>query len=194
MVLKTVKRLAADLLGVGISRIRINPSETKRADEAMTRNDVRDLIRDKVVYLDKVHGQRTNEKRKRHGHGKRKGTANARTPGKTEWIRQVRSQRKYLKDLVKNGILKKESKREVYLKIKGNAYKGKRAMFLSLQENGFVASSAKYEDTVVKVERPAKQAAAPKPKEGKPAEKAPKSEKKGDAAEKKHAPKNDKKV
>lgn len=49
MSMRTTKRIAAKLLKVGISRIRVKPDETKRAKEALTTDDVRTLIKEGIV-------------------------------------------------------------------------------------------------------------------------------------------------
>ena len=44
MTLQTVKRLAADILGVGENKIRFKTEDLKEIEKAMMRKDVRDLI------------------------------------------------------------------------------------------------------------------------------------------------------
>ncbi|MEM5825303.1 MAG: 50S ribosomal protein L19e, partial [Thermofilaceae archaeon] len=47
---RTVKRLAASILKVGVSRIRIKPDALDKVETAITREDVKRLIKDGVIY------------------------------------------------------------------------------------------------------------------------------------------------
>lgn len=132
----TVKRLAADILKVGRNRIRIKEGENSRVTEALTREDVRGLIDDGAVYGMAYVGPRSKPKRKRQGRGKRKGTKFSRKGSKETWMERIRAQRKYLGELLKSGELQAEYKRKVYLKVKGGAFKGKKALLIYLKENG----------------------------------------------------------
>ncbi|MCR4368415.1 MAG: 50S ribosomal protein L19e, partial [archaeon] len=46
---KNAKKIAAKLLKVGQTKIYVNPDETARIKEAMTKDDVRQLIKDRVI-------------------------------------------------------------------------------------------------------------------------------------------------
>jgi len=61
------KRLAADILKVGISRVRIKPEELERVADAITRDDVRILIDEGAIYAVKKKGISKRERRKRKG-------------------------------------------------------------------------------------------------------------------------------
>jgi large subunit ribosomal protein L19e len=131
----TVKRLAADILGVGVNRVRLDKDNLGKVEEALTRADVRGLIDEGVVYaIPKKAGHRTQEK-PRQRRGRRKGNKKARTGGKSAWMVRIRSQRAYLETLLGSGELPKAHKRTIYLKIKGGAFKGKAAMRAYLAEN-----------------------------------------------------------
>jgi large subunit ribosomal protein L19e len=144
MAKSTVKRIAADILQVGVSRIRFLPSAKNKIDEALTREDVRALIKDGSIYaiperLD-FRGKWKERKQKRKkgrrwGVGSRKGTLKSRKDEKQTWIKKVRAQRKYLKSLVASGKLAKENYRKVYLMVKGNAFRGVKAVESYLKEN-----------------------------------------------------------
>ena len=134
----TVKRLAADILNVGVSRIRIKPEEKKRVDEALTREDVRGLISDGIVYKIPKKGNRRSHVKKRQNTGRRKGAKQSKKRKKEAWMEKVRAQRKYLTELIKKGELSPDHKKSVYKKIKGGAFKGKRAMYNYLVETGLI--------------------------------------------------------
>lgn len=135
MIVSEIKRLASEILGVGKNKIRIKPNETARLKSVFTREDIRALIRDRIISVRKKVGFKILCKRKRKLAGSRRGTANARMPKKKKWMMNIRVQRKYLSDLVLEGNLDKKHKRYIYMKIKGGAFKGKRAMLLYLKEN-----------------------------------------------------------
>jgi large subunit ribosomal protein L19e len=131
----TVKRLAADILGVGVNRVRLDKDNLGKVEEALTRADVRGLVDEGVVYaIPKKAGHRTQEK-PRQRRGRRKGNKKARTGGKSAWMVRIRSQRAFLEQLVGSGELPRAHKRATYLKIKGGAFKGKAAMRAYLAEN-----------------------------------------------------------
>ncbi|MFA6530897.1 MAG: 50S ribosomal protein L19e, partial [Candidatus Micrarchaeia archaeon] len=125
-------------------KVRIDPDGMGRANEALTRNDVRALIMDGVVYRAEIEGRRSNkDKRRGRGHGSRKGSSNARTPRKQTWMMHVRSQRKYLAEMVESGEIPKEHKRSIYMKIKSGIFKSRKAMHIYLNENGMLKESKK---------------------------------------------------
>lgn len=163
----TVKRLAASILKVGRNRIRIKVGEKTRAMEALTREDVRGLIEDGAVYGIKKVGHRTKPARKRKGIGKRKGKKYSRKGKKEAWMERIRSQRKYLEEMLKTGEVPAEYKRKVYLKIKGGSFKGKKALRTYLKDNEMYVEKEKAE--VKKVEEK-----KPEPKKEVPKKEAPK--------------------
>ncbi|MFH1750414.1 MAG: 50S ribosomal protein L19e [Candidatus Micrarchaeota archaeon] len=133
MSVNTVRRVAAKLLGSGESRIRI--LDAKRASEALTREDIRGLIRDKVVIQLPKAGvsrgkARFTQKRKHAGRGRgkgsKKGAMYAGVTRKQLWMRKVRALRKTLK----NNSFRLEPKvyRETYGMVSGNAFRGKRQL------------------------------------------------------------------
>jgi large subunit ribosomal protein L19e len=124
MKLNQLKQLAARTLKVGKNRVKITDEE--RAAEAITREDVRDLIKEKVIVIQKKTGvsrgraRKLHEKKKRgqkKGIGKRRGTKKVRTKKKKEWMKKVRAQRKKLKQLSPKNY------RSNYKKVKGGHFK-----------------------------------------------------------------------
>ena len=175
----TVKRLAADILKVGQNRIRIKKGEKVRAMESLTREDVRGLIEDGAVYGIREVGPRTKPPRKKKGTGKRRGKKYSRKGKKEGWMERVRSQRKYLEEMLKSGEVPAEYKRKVYLKIKGGSFKGKKALRTYLIENEMYVEKAKAEVKKVEEKTPATKKAATKkeaPSKKAPAEKPVKKE------------------
>lgn len=132
----TVRRLAADLLGVGENKIRMKSTEIKRVEEALTRSDILNLIKDGAVYKLQMRGRKKIEKKARKTAGKKRGRATINQ--KREWMTRVRAQRKYLKELINSKTLDKQFKRQVYRKIKSGIFKSKKVMLIYLKENNMV--------------------------------------------------------
>lgn len=134
MSIKTVKRLAAKVLGVGESRVRI--ADLDKAFEAVTTEDVQKLVSEGAISVRALKGNskaRARERRERRARrsrspGRRKGTANARLSFKKRWIVKVRAQRKYLKVLEKEKKLSPSVVRKLYLMVKGNYFRSKKHM------------------------------------------------------------------
>ena len=131
MTLVTVKRLAASLLGVGKSRVRIlNP---KKAADALTRDDVRELIRQGFVMAVQKKGVGTTKRDRTKGRGHRKGT---KAIGKKLWMRKVRAQRDYLVSVKQR--MESPAYRKAYVMVKGNAFRDVATLKSYLVENKMI--------------------------------------------------------
>jgi large subunit ribosomal protein L19e len=61
-----VKRLAADILGVGVSRVKISPEAVERLEEVVTKDDVRALIEEGLIWAEPEKGVSRGRWRVRH--------------------------------------------------------------------------------------------------------------------------------
>jgi len=138
MTIGTVKRLAADMMGVGVNRIRILPDRFKEADKALTRADVRNLIKSGIVKKVPVQGRRKKNLSSDRGHGSRKGTAKTRRGSKDVWMAKVRSQRSMLRQVLDEGALDPTHKRKIYNRVKSGLFRSKRAFITYLKEAGML--------------------------------------------------------
>ncbi len=144
MAMNTVRRIAAEVLGVGQSKVRINPESAQKAGEALTRDDVRDLISEGAIYALQPRGvsrlrgrvkRAQMRKGRRMGKGSRKGTFSARLSDKEAWMAKVRAQRKMLREMVSQGKVKEGTARKIYSMIKGNAFRGVKVLEAHLKES-----------------------------------------------------------
>ncbi len=150
MAMNTVRRISSEVLGVGESKIRFKTDAASKIGEALTREDVRSLIKDGSIYAMQPRGvsrARGNKKKaqmrkgRRFGHGSRKGTYNTRVGKKENWIAKVRAQRKYLFALVEQKKLADGVHRKIYRMIKGNAFKGVKVLEIYLRDNKMFSSA-----------------------------------------------------
>ncbi|MFH0927441.1 MAG: 50S ribosomal protein L19e [Candidatus Micrarchaeota archaeon] len=147
MAQNTIRRLAASVLGAGESKIWFDPSEREKISEALTRDDVRALVKEGKIKAKPTRGvcrvrarkkQEGKRKGRHSGHGSRKGTRKARVDYKEQWIAKVRSQRKILATLMDSGVLERSSYKTLYLRVKGNSFKGKKNLINYIKENKLV--------------------------------------------------------
>jgi large subunit ribosomal protein L19e len=148
MAMNTVRRIASEILGVGESKVRFGTEASSKIGEALTREDVRGLIKDGSIYaisprgVSRVRGRKKRgqiRKGRRSGAGSRKGTFATRVGEKSHWIAKVRSQRRFLRELMDGGRLKEGAARKIYKMVKGNAFKGVKMMETYLKDNKLMA-------------------------------------------------------
>ncbi len=145
--LKLQKRLAASLLKVGMSKVKLNSENLSEIKDAITKSDIRKLIGKKIISIKKTNEQsrfriRLNliqkKKGRRQGIGSRKGRQTARLSAKSLWIAKIRTQRKLLKDLRNKKILTPEIYRDLYLKAKGGFFRSRRHLLFYLEEHNII--------------------------------------------------------
>ncbi len=180
MTMDTVRRLAADIMGVGERKVRISPDGVKEADKAMTRSDVRDLIGKGIITKAPNGGRRTRTENRRRSTGSRKGTAKTRAGGKAVWMDKVRSQRAFLRQMLdENAFDAKKHKRKLYMRIKSGLFRSKKAFLAYLKENGITKQDYEPKKKVwvpkqKQVQKPAQaKPAASQQRQGAPAQQKP---------------------
>ena len=123
--------MAADILKCGENRIYFDPYLIEDISLAITREDIRNLIKQGAIQKKYKQGISNYRKNLRHerkkkgrarGLGKRKGTKYARTPKKRAWIRRIRPIRRELKKLRDRKLITPANYRKLYKNAKGGMF------------------------------------------------------------------------
>jgi len=129
--LSAQKRLAADILDVGENRVWLDPGEQEEIAEAITRDDIRELVDEGIIRAKDAKTNSRGRARERaekrsYGHqtgaGSRKGKAGARQARKDDWVARIRAQRARLKELREEGTIDRTQYRELYNKASGGEF------------------------------------------------------------------------
>jgi large subunit ribosomal protein L19e len=132
MKLTTQKRLAAQVMKVGMSRVWMDPQFEDEISLAITRADIRRLVDEGAIQAKQKTGVsrgrarhilRQKRKGQRKGPGRRKGKHTAKLSKKDRWMMKIRPMRKELKTLRDEGRITRRVYRDLYLKAKGNAFR-----------------------------------------------------------------------
>jgi large subunit ribosomal protein L19e len=145
MNLSIVRRLAAEVLGVGESRVYIDPSKLDEAASAITKEDVRKLIEKGVIAAKPVRGTSRARAKLRHlkkrrglrrGEGSRKGSV-ADLERKL-WIARVRALRRYLRMLRNRRLIDKKAYRRLYKLVKGGVFQSRAHLKEYIKQQGLL--------------------------------------------------------
>lgn len=118
MDLEYQRKLAAKVAGVGLDRVRINPEKIDLVSEAVTRADIRRLIKSGAIEILQKRGvSRARKKPRRKGPGSRKGGKYSRLPRKRRWVRKIRALRRELRRMKEQGLMSNKEYRELYDKL-----------------------------------------------------------------------------
>ena len=123
MSLKSQRRLAAEILKVGESRVWIDPERIDYVETAITREEIRKLIHEKVVKslpekgVSRSRARVLNEKRKkglRKGPGGKSGPARSKISKKQAWMNRIRPLRRRLNELKDTRAITVSNYRKLY--------------------------------------------------------------------------------
>ena len=145
MNLKNQRRMAAQMLKCGESRVWIDTNRMEDVADAITRSDVRTLIASGTIAAKQKRGVSSGradylrtQKRKgrRTGQGSRRGRKHARKPSKERWQQTIRPIRSKLKELRDNGTIDARTYRKYYLRAKGGMFKSRPHLESHLRTEG----------------------------------------------------------
>jgi len=123
MNLKNKKDLAIRTLKIGKRRIVFLESRKDEIKEAITKQDIRDLVVSGAILIKEVKGRKKIKKRKGiKGPGSIKKKVNKR---KQEYVVMTRKLRAYAKEMKAQGKISKEELKEIRKKIRNRLFKSK---------------------------------------------------------------------
>ena len=134
MSLKSQRRLAAELLKIGESRVWIDPDRIDYVEAAITREEIRKLIHEKVVRslpekgVSRARARVLAEKRKkglRRGPGGKSGGARSKISKKQAWMNRIRPVRKRLHELKDSRAITETVYRKMYDMSESGAFESK---------------------------------------------------------------------
>ncbi len=124
MDLKNKKNLAAKVLGIGKDRVHFNPESLKQIAEAITRQDILDLLESGVITIKEVRGRKKVVRRKhRRGMGKVKKRVNK---SKKDYVILTRKLRSHINVMKRRGQIDKARYSKIRKEIKASKFKSKR--------------------------------------------------------------------
>ncbi|MGC8571858.1 MAG: 50S ribosomal protein L19e [Candidatus Micrarchaeia archaeon] len=146
MSIKLTKRIAAEILGRGVSSIKITAKGLEDSKKAITREDVRKLIKDGSIYAEaQKHNKSLYSKpiitkkgkiKRRRGVSKRRGTKNARSNNRVAYEKRIRALRRILLALKKEKIIDNERFKKFYKLARGGMFATKGTMLNHIKESG----------------------------------------------------------
>lgn len=121
--LKSQRRLAAQILKVGQNRVWINPERMDDVEGAITREEVRKLIHEKIIDTLPEKGvsrsrakviREKKRKGRRGGPGSLTGATYAKVTKKEAWMLKIRSLRRKLRELKARKVIADETYTQYY--------------------------------------------------------------------------------
>ena len=137
MNLTAQKRMAAEILKCGENRVYFDPYLTDEIKMAITREDIRNLIKEGIIQKKYKKGISKHRKNIRHerkkkglgrGLGKRKGSKHARMPKKRAYIKRIRPIRRELRKLRERKLITPSTYRKLYRNAKGGLFNSVRQL------------------------------------------------------------------
>ena len=152
MSIRLTKRIASDLLDRGESAIRIKETALANAQKAITREDVRQLVKKGDIYaiVEKrnvsAYSKALKIKRaqgRRRGPGAKKGTRKARSS--VEYKKRVRGQRRVLLALKEEKSIDNVMFKQFYKLVRGGTFESKAQLLSHIKGKGVGISDEKFE-------------------------------------------------
>ena len=133
------KKMAAQILKIGVNRVWLDPKHAKDLDGAITKADVRKMILKGWVKAksEKIHKPREKTKKKR-GHGSRKGARYSIVSRKRRWILKVRPMREMLKEMKAKNEIDNQTFKKLYSLVKGGMFRSRSHLRLYMEQNNLM--------------------------------------------------------
>jgi large subunit ribosomal protein L19e len=121
--LQSQRRLAAELLKVGVNRVWIDPRRSDDVEVAITRAEIRKLIHEDVISkspvksVSRARARALHEKKKKglkRGPGTKKGSSGAKITKKEAWMLKIRALRKTLRGWKADRAISENAYRRLY--------------------------------------------------------------------------------
>jgi large subunit ribosomal protein L19e len=138
--LRSKRRLAADVLGVGKDRIILDPEAQDLIQDAITRSTIRGLAGMGAIKVAPQKGVSRGRARARHlkrksrGQGAFSGTKGSRSPRKQAWVTKVRALRWRLKVAKERNDITKDVYKKLYRQVKGGQVRGVKQLLELMKE------------------------------------------------------------
>ena len=141
MNLKSKRRIAASVLGVGVDRVIFNNEYADLIQDAITRSTIRGLVGFGAITVAPEKGvsrgrHRSKSRKLKRGRtaGSTEGTALARNPRKAQWISKVRALRWRLKVAKDRKEISHEAYKRLYKQVKGGQVRGVKHLLELMKE------------------------------------------------------------
>ena len=143
MNLRSKRRLAASVLGVGVDRVIFDDEYSDLIQDAITRSTIRGLIGfgaikaapEKGVSRGRF-GERSKKLKRGRGSGSTEGPAGARSPRKDAWITKVRALRWRLKVAKDRKEIDNATYKKLYGQVKGGQVRNVKHLLSMMKEEG----------------------------------------------------------
>jgi large subunit ribosomal protein L19e len=147
MNLRYQRRMAAQVLGIGKNRVRMNPEKVEDIADSITRSSIRAAIGYGAIQVKPKRGISSGRRKyardqkkggRRRGPGSREGGRNARTPSKRAWMQRIRPIRRRLKQLRDDKKVTTRVYRTLYLQAKGGMFKSLSHLNTQMRMQGLI--------------------------------------------------------
>jgi large subunit ribosomal protein L19e len=150
--LRNQRRMSATLLKCGVNRVWMDHDRIDEIAKAVTKDDIRVLIRGKAIKCRQINGISSGRKKyiahqkkkgRRTGPGSRKGAKHARLTKKKRWIKTIRPIRSFLKSLRDDSKIDKKNYRLYYRKAKGGEFRSRQHLQSHLISDNIIKKEGK---------------------------------------------------
>ncbi len=132
---KLQKKLAAKILKKGKSKIWLDPSKIEDIEKAITKADIRRLIKKGFI---KVRKNKVPKLKEKGGKRVKKGGKYSVVTAKRKWINTIRPIRRMLKELKETGQIDNRTYRKLYLLAKGGTFRSRSHLKIYLEQHGLL--------------------------------------------------------